>query len=66
MAGWMQENIPQEVLDSSLFVFNIMLQNGTEVKIDLRTIFDIDFDSVEVDLETIPAISAFYGTIIQN
>lgn len=61
--SWFEENIPAELLDSTLFKFVVTLPNKDVVNVDIRTIFNIDMSSIEADLESTPSIIAYLGMI---
>lgn len=57
------DNVPEEIANSTIFKFNVILQNGTTVKVDLSSDLDIDYENLEHILETVPAQYMYWAAI---
>ena len=60
---WFQEHVPVELATSSMFRFNVKLQNGTVVSIDLTKDIDINFEILEEQHERIPAQYIYWAAL---
>lgn len=59
---WINEE-SAAILDSEAIIFNINLENGTKITINMLNDLDIIYEEIENQLEDIPSIFAFYGAI---
>ena len=60
---WFEEHVPAELAASSLFHFNVRLQNGTICAVDLTQDIDINFEILEEQHEHIPAQYIYWAAI---
>jgi len=71
---WINENLPAELADSTLFKFQVQLQVVEAIDADGRSIFkkidvdmlsdlDLNYDILELQMERIPAQYAFWAAI---
>ena len=60
---WMKKHLPQELLASEVFVFNIVLPSGQKLTINLTDDIDINLETLESHLEEIPAQYVFWAAI---
>ena len=61
--NWIESNVPDEILDSTLFKFKITLPNGNVVDVDMTKDIDIDYEILEQQCEDIPAQYTFWAAI---
>ena len=60
---WFQEHVPLDLANSTLFKFNVKLQNGTVVEVNLAEDIDINFEILEEQHERIPAQYVYWAAI---
>ena len=53
---WFNNNVPEDVLDSSLFKFKIKLSDDKTVEIDMTLDLNIDYTMIQDDLIDIPIL----------
>jgi hypothetical protein len=63
MPQWFQDHVPLDLANSTLFKFNVKLQNGTSIDINLAEDVDINFDILEEQHERIPAQYVYWAAI---
>lgn len=62
--GWFAEShIPPDILDSTIFRFQINLPDGRTIQVDLTKDIDIDYDNLEDQMSDLPAMFTFWSCI---
>jgi len=59
---WFEQYVPEEVANSSLFKFTIVLRDR-KIQVDMVANLDIDYGNVQQQLEDAPAEFAYWGAI---
>ncbi len=59
---WISEEAA-DVLSSEAIIFKIKMANDTTITINMLNDLEIEYDKIEEQLEAIPSIFAFYGSI---
>jgi hypothetical protein len=60
---WIQEHVPDDICCSQLFRIKVTFPNGKSATVNLLEDLDIDFDTLEHHLETIPAQYVFWASV---
>jgi hypothetical protein len=68
---WMQENLPPELVASTLFRFKVKLQASTsidgeerkEIEVNLLPDLDLDYEHLEDQMYQIPAVYSFWSAV---
>lgn len=61
--GWLDENLPQEVVESSLFRFQVTLPDGQKLSIDLAKEVEVSSENFVEELKRTSAHYAFYAAV---
>lgn len=61
--SWIQEYLPQEIVDSALFHFKITLPSGQVIEVDLTKDIDVDYENLENELSETPAQFIFWASV---
>ena len=59
--AWYAQTLPDDIIESTIFKFNIVLPNGNKIDLDLAPPLDVDYDNVEVQMQEIAAQYAYFG-----
>lgn len=68
---WIEENVPDELADSSLFRFNVALQvpdhddpsKKRQITVDILSDLDIDMEVLEEQMQNLPAQYMFWSAV---
>lgn len=60
---WFNDHVPVELLDSSMFRFNVKFPNGQTIELDLTQDIDIDYEILEEHLEKAPAQYMYWTAV---
>ena len=61
---WVQEHTPEELVDSTVFRFNVTLPNGHTVSLDTLPDLDIDYDQLEHQLTDLPSQYYYWSALM--
>lgn len=60
---WIDEHIPQELSESSVFKFKVALTKDNIIEFDILPALEIEYDSVEKQMEDISSQYAYYAMV---
>lgn len=60
---WFTENVPEEIINSEIFRFNISISEGQAVSVDMISDLAIDYGNIQKQLEEMPSIYAYWAAM---
>lgn len=63
---WIDEYVPEEVANSSLFKFKVSIGNGKKIEVDMTADLNIDYDIIQEQLEDTPSEFVYWGAILSE
>ena len=60
---WLTENVPQELIESTLFRFFVPGPGNSQISIDMTSGLDIDYERLEHTLEIVPAQYIYWAAV---
>jgi len=70
LPAWISDNIPQELVESTVFRFTVKLQaidpstyKNRVILVDILPDLDLDYDLLEEEVQTLPAKYAFWAAV---
>lgn len=60
---WFKDNVPDELMDSTLFKFEVNIGKGNKVEVNIASDLDIDYHDIQNQLAEVPSQFAYWSSI---